>query len=161
MAAPTPTAPQAPSGRKLGDGYRTSITLSLAPTIALWVKSVTPPGLEGDEPNDTTTMENDKYRTKSPRALQTMTDMTYTCAWDPIVYSTIDDYINISQTITITFPDRSTVCFYGIVRSFMPGELVEGTQPEATVTITPTNQDPTTCEEEGPVYTAGTGTAPC
>lgn len=159
MAAPTPTARITPTGRFLGDGHQTLVTFSLDPDILLWEKSITPPGLEADDLNDTTNMHNVQYRTKSPRALITMTDSTFTAQYDPAVYPLIELIINRPQVITEHFPDGSSICYFGVLKSFIPGELAEGTVPEATCTIVPTNQDPTTCAEEGPVWTPGSGTA--
>lgn len=159
MAAPTPTARTNPPGRKLGDGYKTLVTFSLDPDIDLWEKSVTPPGLEADDLNDTTTMHNTQYRTKSPRHLITLTENTFTALYSPAVYPEIEAILNRPQVVTHHFPDGSSLCYFAVLKSFVPGELVEGTPPEATVTIVPTNQDPITCDEEGPVFTPGSGTA--
>lgn len=161
MAAPSAATRLSPGGTKLGDGFRTLVTLSSDTNIELWEKSVTPPGIQGDDPTDTTTMQNTTWRTKSPRGLATLTDMTFTAQYDPVIYQSIIAILLDNITITIQFPDHSTLAFYGFVQSFIPGELVEGTPPEATITIVPTNQDPTTCDEEGPVYTAGAGTGAC
>jgi hypothetical protein len=159
MAAPTPTVRVTPSGRKLGDGYKTLVTLAADTNIELWEKSVTPPGIEGDDPNDTTTMHNTTWRTKSPRTLATMTPMSLSCQYDPVAYSSVVALVNVVTTVTVHFPDGSTLAFYGFVKSFQPDALEEGKIPEAKVEIVPTNQDPVACTEESPVYTAGTGTS--
>lgn len=156
--APSPTARGTPSGIKIDDGFRTLVTLAVNPTISFWEKSVTPPGLEGGDPVETSTMHNLTYRTMNPRKLITMTEFTMTAAYDPAVYSQIVSNINRKTTITVRFPDGSTLAFYGYLRNFQPGELVEGEQPEATITVVPTNQDPTTGSEESPVLTSVTGT---
>jgi hypothetical protein len=44
------------------------------------------------------------------------------------------------------------------MQMFDPGELVEGTQPEATITIVPTNFDPSGKVEAAPVLTNVSGT---
>lgn len=66
--------------------------------------------------------------------------------------------VNVEQTITITFPDGSTLAFYGFMKSFEPDNLEEGTFPIATVAFVPTNADPTTGDEEAPVLTSVAGT---
>ena len=156
--APTPTARADPTGIKLNDGYRSLITFASDPNVELWEKSVTPPGMDGGDEIDTTTMHNDVYRTMSSRALKTLTEMQATCAYDPIIYQSLLVLINIETTVTVTFPDGSTLAFYGFMKSFEPGELVEGEQPEITITIVPTNQDPTTGAEEAAVLTNVPGT---
>lgn len=158
MAAPAPTVRQDPTGIKLTDGYRSLVTFSLDPNIELWEKSITPPGLDGGDAIDTNTMHNDRFRTMASRALITMTEMSFTSAYDPIIYTRILDVVNVEQTITLTFPDGSTMAFYGFVRVLDFGELVEGTFPEVTVTIQPTNADPTTKTEEALVLASVAGT---
>lgn len=159
MTAPVATQRQTPSGKRLGDGFQTLVTHSLDPDILLWEISVTPPGVVGGEPNDNATMHNSVWRTKSPRTLLDMTPLQMTCAYDPAVYPQIIALCNQrGGTITVTFPDGDTLAFYGYFQSFQPGEMAEGNRPTATVSIVPTNQDPVTCAEEGPVYTAAAGT---
>lgn len=159
MTAPSPTARVTPSGRRLGDGHPTKVTFAADTNIELWETSVTPPGIEGDDPNENATMHSSAWRTKSPRALKTMTDMTFTAQYDPVVYNSVAALVNVPTTVTVTFPDGSTLAFYGFLKAFAPNELTEGTQPDAEITVVPTNMDPTTCAEEGPVYTAGSGTS--
>jgi len=158
MTAPSATARQTPAGIKLDDGHQTLITFEADPDIELWEKSVTPPGIDGGDGVDTTTMHNTTYRTMSPRSLFTLTPMTTTMAYDPVFYTRALDLINVETTVTITFPDGSTLSFYGFLKSFEPGELAEGAQPTASVSIVPTNQDPTTGEEEAPVLVNVPGT---
>lgn len=158
MAAPVPTARQTPAGIRLGDGFRTLVTFALNPTISFWEIGVTPPGMDGGDEVDTTTMHNLTYRTRNPRKLVTMTEFTMTASYDPNLYNTIFTLINRETTVTVTFPDGSTLAFYGYLRSFEPGELVEGEQPEADITVVPTNQDPTSGTEEAAVLTSVAGT---
>lgn len=158
MAAPTPTARQTPTGIKLDDGHSTLVTIGSDPDCSFWEKTVTPPGLDGGDPVETTTMHNDVWRTMAPRKLKTLTDLTTTAAYDPVIYTQLVGRINEETTITVTFPDGSTLAFYGYLRSFIPDEVSEGEQPTATATITPTNQDPTTGAEEAPVLTNVSGT---
>lgn len=161
MTAPSPTARQSPVGVMLADGFQSLVTCALDPNIDLWEKEVTPPGIEADEFNDVSTQQNVQWRTKGTRRLLTLTDMTFTAQYDPVVYNQIRSIAGRNTTWTVMFPDHSTLAFYGALKSFMPSGLSDGGIPEATVTITPTNLDPTTCDEEGPVYTAGGGTGAC
>lgn len=139
---------------RIDDGYQTTISFSLESAVQFWEKAVTPPGLEGGGEVDTTTMANSEYRTRNPKALITMSNMTSTSAYDPAVYSSILSMLNQNQQITVTFPDSSTLTFWGWIDSFVPGELVEGEQPTAEVTIIPSNQDDNG-DEQAPVYAAG------
>ena len=158
MAAPVAGTRSDPTGIKLDDGYRTLVAFSANPAISFWEKSITPPGLDGGDPIDTTTMHNDRWRSMAPRALITMTEFEMEAAYDPVLYDDMLDLLNVNTTVTVIFPDGSTLAFYGFLRSFEPGELVEGEQPTATIMVVPTNQDPTTGTEEAPVLVNVPGT---
>ncbi len=147
MAAPVATPRVAPSGIKLKDGYRSLVTFALDTNIELWEKQVTPPGLEGGDSIEQTTMWNDVYRTFAPRSLRTLTEMQFTAAYDPQVYVSVLAAINREDTITVRFKDGSTLAFFGYLKNFQTGELVEGTQPEATCVVVPTNIDSAGAEQ--------------
>jgi hypothetical protein len=156
MAAPVPTPRGIPTGKKLDDGYKTVICLGASPTMSLWEKTVKPPGLDGGEAVDTTTMHNTVFRTKAPRQLKDATACTFTAAYDPAMLTALLTRINVEDTITVHFPNGGSLAFFGFLQSFETADIAEGTQPEATCTITPTNQDPVTGAEQGWVYTAPT-----
>jgi len=158
MANPSPTARQTPGGLFLKNGYQSLITFSADPDISLWEKSVTPPGCDGGDAIDTTTMHNVNYRVFAPRTLITMTESSFTAAYDPAVLTQIFSQLNREQTITVRFADGSTWAFYGFLRVFQPNELTEGEQPTAQVTIQPTNFDPTNRVEAGPALASVSGT---
>lgn len=161
MAAPTPTTRQDPNGRALGDGYPILITFASDPDIEFWEQSVTPPAFDGGDPVDATTQHNTTYRTKSPGSLIEVQDVSADVLYDPLVYPSVVAIINRATTVTVHFPDGSSLCFYGYLRSFKPNAAKEKEKPMATVTIVVTNMDPSDCSEYGPVYTAGPGTAQC
>lgn len=137
----------------LKDGFSTTITFSEAPAVKMEEKSVTPPGVDGGGENDTSTMRNTAWRTRQPRSLKTATEMSFEAAYDPAVYEDIISMVNVNQQITVNWPDGSSLTFWGWLNTFEPGELVEGEQPTATVTIIPSNQDNSGAEQP-PVYTA-------
>ena len=159
MAAPTPTERATPAGIPLPDGHSTLITFAADTDIEFWEKTVTPPGLDGGDPVETHTMHNTVFRTMAPRTLITMTEASCTVTYDPVVYDRVIAIINVETTITVTFADGSTLAFFGYLRVFAPGECVEGSQPDATITIQPTNRDAVTpFAEEAPVMTEVAGT---
>lgn len=158
MAAPPTTARATPAGIKLDDGFSTVIAMAGDPDISFWEKTVKPPGIDGGDAVETTTMHNTVWRTMSPRALRTLTECTFTAAYDPGVFDQIVNIINYEQGFTIHFPDGSTLDFYGFLKNFEPQDMSEGAQPEASITISPTNQDPTSGAEEAPVLTSVAGT---
>ena len=152
MAAPTPTARATPGGIPLKDGYPTKITLSADTDIEFWEKSVQPPGIDGGDEIESSTMFNSAWRTMRARSLKTMTEISITAAYDAgLTYTTVATQINNEQTITVTFSDGSTVAFYGYLKTFEPQEVEEGEQPECELTIVATMWDPTNNVEEGPV----------
>lgn len=158
MAAPTPTTRVAPGGIKLDDGFSTVITIALDTDISFWEKTVQPAGIDGGDAIETSTMHNVTWRTMAPRSLKTLTEMSVTAAYDPDLYNQILECINVETTITVEFPDGSTLAFYGFVKSFEPADLSEGEFPEATITIVPTNFDPVNRVEAAPVLTSVAGT---
>src|SRR5688572_8154423 len=141
MAAPTPTARQTPSGIMLRDGHSSLVTIGADPDCSVWEKTVNPPGVDGGDSIEQTTMHNDDWRTFAPRSLKTLTESTFKASYDPIYFTQLLLLINVRTTITITWREGSTLAFYGYLKAFIPDELAEGTQPEATVTILPTNWD--------------------
>jgi hypothetical protein len=142
MAAPAPTVRVTPGGVKLRNGYRTLITIALDPDIEFWEKDVTPTGFDGGDKIDETTMWNTRMRTYAPRALVEQTDSTLTVAYDPIMYTRAQAYINIPTVITTRFSDGSTYAAYGWLKSFEPTEHVtDGEQPEAELVICFSSED--------------------
>lgn len=158
MAAPTAAARSAPAGIRIDDGFSTLIAFATIPTISFWEKTVTPPGIDGGDAIDTTTMHNVLWRSRASRALKTLTDSSLKAAYDPNLYNSILALINLETTITVHFPDGSTLAFFGFLQKFEPGDLAEGTQPECTITIVPTNIDPVNHVEAAPVLTSVAGT---
>lgn len=143
---------------RIDDGHSTTITFAENPAVKFYEKSVTPPSIEAGGENDTTTMHNVEWRTKAPKKLKTLGDASFTAAYDPAVYDDIVAMVGVNQLITITFPNGATLAFWGWIDAFEPGELVEGEQPEADVTIICSNQDDKG-DETAPVFTEGTTTS--
>lgn len=159
MAAPATTAPGTPAGRILPDGYQTRIAFSLAPTATFLEKTVKPPALDGGEKIPQTTMRNAALRTFAPRSLYELSDFTSTGAYDPDLYNVFRSLVNQKTgSVTITWPDGSTLDFYGYLQKFEPADLADGTQPEATITVVVTNYDKTNNVEAAPVFTSVSGT---
>lgn len=158
MAAPTLTARSDPGGIFLCDGYRTLIAFAADPDVSFWEKTVQPPGLDGGDAIDTTTMHNDDLRTKCARSLLDVTDGQATVAYDPAVLDQAYALINTETSVTWHFPDGSTYTAYAYLQKFEPQELQEGEQPEASITIVITNYDPVNHVEAAPVLVSAAGT---
>lgn len=132
----------------LTDGFPTQITftssaLASAADVHLLMEEqdLTPPGVSGGGPNDTTSMRNEVWRTRHPKKLKTLTSAPLTVKYDPEFYDLVNDMINDNQQITVTFPDGSRIVFWGWIDSFTPNACAEGDQPTATMVIEPSNMD--------------------
>lgn len=128
---------------RIDDGFPTTIEFSASPGVMgvlLWEKNVTPIGLSGGGANDTSTMRNTRMRTKNPKSLLDVSDMSVTMAYDPECYQELLDMIQLNQLITIWWPDGSFLYFWGWIDEFQPNEVSEGEQPDADVTIIASNQ---------------------
>jgi hypothetical protein len=158
MTAPASTPRGYPTGKRLTDGFKTEFAFALNPTISFWELTVQPPGVDGGEAINTTTMLNLSWRTMAPRALRTLTPSTVNAAYDPILYNDILSLINHPGAATCHFSNGDTLDFYGFVQKFEPKECKEGDMPQATVIVTPTNYDPSAGTEEPPVLTVHSGT---
>lgn len=160
MSAPVATARQTPTGIRLEDGYQSFVTFAADPDVCLWEKTVKPPGIDGGEKIPTTTMHNEERRTFASRALYELTDSTFKFGYDPNAFAQTQarGLINRETTVTITFPDGSTLADYGYLQKIEFDDLADGTNPEGTATIVFTGEDPVTGEEEAPVYTNVAGT---
>lgn len=140
---------------RIDDGHPTTIDFGSTPsgeTLLFWEKEVTPPGLNGGGPNDTTTMRNTTWRTASPKKLISMTAGSFIAAYDPEALDQVLSMINVLTQITVTYPDGATYVFWGWLNEFTPGAAVEGEQPTATVSIEPANQN-SSLVETAPVLT--------
>lgn len=152
MAAPVAVPRVDPTGTtfKLKNGYQALLSFADDTDAAYYEIAVGAPGMDSGDAIDTTTQLNSTYRTFAPRTLVTLTEFQVTAGYDPIVYSQLLNRLGIEDTITITFPDTSTLAFYGFLRSVEFDQMVDGTLPQLTLTITPTNWDPDNCVEAGP-----------
>jgi hypothetical protein len=140
---------------RIDDGHPTTISFASTPsgeTLLFWEKEVTPPGLSGGGPNNTTTMRNSVWRTAAPKKLITMTAGSFVASYDPEALDQVLAMLNVKCLITITFSDGATYAFWGWLDQFTPGASVEGEQPTATVTIEPANEN-SAAAETAPVLT--------
>ena len=149
-----PVARATPLGTMLDDGYSTKIALTNDSNISFFEKTVKPPGLDGGDAIDITTMHNSTYRTMAARSLITLTENQATVAYDPAVYPLIIGQLNVNQLITVHFPNSDTLDFYGFLKSFEFSDNTEGEHPEATIVIVPTNVHSSTGAETAPVMTS-------
>lgn len=139
---------------RIDDGHSTLVEFSAIPGIKVWEKEVTPPGVSGGGPTDTTTMRNSVWRTMSPKHLKTLTPLTFSAAYDPAVYPQLIANVNVNQQITVTFADGATLTFWGWIDEAAPGAATEGEQPTMDITVQPSNQDNDGNEAEPDYVTA-------
>lgn len=109
----------------------------------IWEKKVKPPGWMGGGGIDTTNMRNQRLRTFSPKRLKTLTEFSAICAYDPIMYD-VDGFeavLQVNQQCQLRWSDESTLTFWGWMDEAEASEISEGTQPEITMKVIPSNTD--------------------
>lgn len=148
-----PESTPAANDIRLDDGYATIITFANIPNVKLYEKEITPPGMTAGGVIDTTTMRNQTWRTMAPRNLKSLTPVTAVVAYATSAIPDVMGQVGINQEVTITFPDGSSITFWGWIESFTPAAMSEGAQPTATINITPGNIDDTGAEV-APEYNA-------
>jgi len=124
----------------LKDGFST--TISVAGTTFI-EKTLTPPGISAGGAIDTTNMRSTAWRTKRPKSILELLDSGISVQWDPAAYTAIKADLGVNQEIIVTFPDGDILAFYGWIDTFDPGEMQEGEEPLADVTIIASNTDST------------------
>ena len=113
-------------GIALQDGFATQIAFAIDPDIEFWERSVTPPEYDGGDPIETATMFNSAFRTKAPRKLISVGDVSIVAVYDPVLYEQGKAIINVETTVNVIFPDGSVLGFFGYLRSFAPQGHEEG-----------------------------------
>jgi len=137
----------------LKEGLGTTITFAGHTfTLTIDPSSITPPGLDGGDAIDSTSLSNVLYRTKEPKSLIDVTDGGLTVFYDPAAWDDIVSAMNDNVLITVTFSNSDTLAFYGYIKTFEPGESVEGEAPSAEMVVVATAQ--TAGTETAPVYAA-------
>ena len=112
MAAPTTTARQTPVGIPFTNPFPTTIAFALDPDVSFWEKTVTPPGMDGGDAINITTMHNTLWRTMHNRTLITFTEFTLVAAYDERAHDQIStNLINKNGSVTVHFPDTATLDF--------------------------------------------------
>lgn len=159
MSAPTLSSRGTPTGIPLHDGFSTKISFNSNTTVSFWEKDVQPPGYDGGEKVDQTTMHNIQFKTSVPRTLIDVTGVKTKVAYDPNVYNSgqILSLINRNDSITVHFPEGSTLTFFGFLQKFTPASVAEGEQPVADIEIMPTNYDDVAHTEQAPVLVSVSG----
>ena len=137
------------------DGLGAQVSIG---SMSLQEVSITPPSTQGGGALEVTTHRNAGWRTKAPKTLKDLGELTFSAIYDPAQYSSQGiSNLNNNQEITVTFPDSSTLVFYGFIDSFSAGEITPGELPTAEITVVVTNQNgsgSTPGSETAPVYTS-------
>lgn len=154
----TPTARTDPAGIYLKNGWKALITVASKPDLEIWEIEVGAPGIDGGEPVDTTTQHNDILVTREPSSLIDLTPFDVLCAFDPIMYTRSITYVNKKDTLTVRFPDATTLAQYGWLQRLTAPRMIRGQMPTMTVTFCPANQNPQTGAEEAFTLTNVSGT---
>lgn len=129
--------------RRYDDGFQTIVTFA-AGNPRLYIIELTPPSFKGGGEIDVANMHNISWRTRSPKKLITLGEITAKVAYETLAFYLIPAHINLNQLITVTFPDTATYSFWGFLDEFTPDSNKEGERPTATIKIIPTLHDNTT-----------------
>jgi len=159
MVAPTPSVRVVPTSWKIDQGYRITITNSADTDVSLFEVEVTPGGLDNGDPIDTSTQFNNKYHTRRPRALMKADGAKIKAQLAAGTRKQVDLLIGVEATITETYPDGSTYCYYGYFKSVKFDTFKEGEKPMCEVEVVETDWDYVNSVEAGAVFTAIAGTA--
>ncbi len=157
MAAPVAVVRGIPAGIQLEEGFSAKLAIENMLTISFWEKTVGVPAIEGGDPIDQSTMHNTTWMTQLPPTLKKLEPFTLTAAYDPNVISQAIAQCNINQTLTVSWPDGSTLAFFGWLRKIEFADMALGTLPECTVTLEASNLDGSGAEQ-APVYVDVPGT---
>jgi len=159
MVAPVAQTRGTPAGIMLDEGFSAKLAVENILTMSLWELTTGAPAIEGGDPIPQSTMHNTTWHTQLPPTLKKLEPFTLTCGYDPNVLSQIIAQCNVNQTLTVSWPDGSTLAFFGWIRKFEAADQSEGTLPEGTLTLEVSNSDPANAgTEAGPVYTNVAGT---
>lgn len=124
------------------DGFSTIISVwTNGQPINLKEREVQPPDLDGGGEIDTTTMRNVRWRTKAPKSLWTLGDLTVQVQYDPIAYQQLLPWVNVITYFTVVFPTGQWIGFYGWIDKFTPPSHKEGEFPVAELKVHCSNTD--------------------
>ena len=138
---------------QLHDGFKTTIAFQADADIKVYETEVSPPGVSSGGSIDFTTMRNSAWRTKKSKKLKSLEDAGIKVAYDPACYTEIIAIVGTNTQITVTFPDLSTLVFWGFIESFTPNGLTEGNMPVADIKIVASNLNGSAVET-APAWTA-------
>lgn len=161
MTAPTKVTRGTPPeiADMLLDGYQVFVALEDDPDLCIWEDNITPPSMTaGSDVINTTTQWNATWMTKAFHELLEVGETTINAAYCGSTWDKIQAIIGVNQSVTVHFPDGSTLSFWGGIRSFTPAGWERNGFPKADIVIVCTNMDDSN-NEEGPVWAAASGTA--
>lgn len=158
MGVPIHTVRQAPTGVRIPDGFVTKLCFHSQPALGVWEKQVKPPGFDGGEMIDISTMFNTLYHTMYPRALIKVDEISSVCGYDPDAIAQLIALINYPDSVSIFYPDNTSYDIFACLRRVEFSEHQEGEFPTATLTIAPMMYDANAHVEAAGVLTAAVGT---
>ncbi len=119
MAAPTPASMRAiPTAWKIDQGFKIITMFSCKPAVNFWEISVAPLSIDGGEEINTSTQYNtDGNHTGRPRALKKWKGGKSKVQIAAGTVDEVKDMVNVECTVTQFYPDGSTYCFHGYLKS--------------------------------------------
>jgi len=139
------------------DGFGVRITLETS-GVTFKEKSVTPPGIEGQDPVDVTNNSKASFREKYARALKEITPASGSVEYDASQLAAINGAVNVHQFVRLDFEEGDALGFYGFLRNFVPDEMTDGEAPTAALELVPCGVNASGTEEGINYYTTTTTT---
>lgn len=122
----------------LTNGFSTTATfgsMSTSATGDFEVVDLKPFGIDGGSKIDVTTMSSSGRKRFVPQSLYEITPMELTLACETTFLTAVLANVNVSQTITINFPDGTNWPCTGYIQKFDPDTFTNGARPTFKVTV--------------------------
>jgi len=122
----------------LTNGFSTTVTFGSMSTSAsgdFEVIDLKPFGIDGGAKIEVTTMSSTTRERFVPRSLYEITPMEITCACETTFLTGVLANINVSQSITLNFPDGTNWTGTGWISKFEPGTFTKNERPTFSVTV--------------------------
>lgn len=147
-------------------GPRALMVFASNPKLAIGITEFQPPGIQGGKPIDVTTQLDVIEVTDPLNGVREMgvqvhypateimiTEMSFSCQYDPIVYSELPPVINCpNDYCTAYLPNGGFLLMWAFIESFIPDMFAKAKHPSAKCKVSPSNLDPATQLVQLPVY---------
>jgi len=103
--------------------------------LVAYVKNITPPGVEGGDPINTTTTDNTSFESQAPRTLKMKTAINAEVTYDKNDKDAWEAAVDQSDDVLVHYPDDSSDLDAGWLGSFLANQTTFNEQPTAQVIV--------------------------